>query len=149
MPLCAAFLLAPYGFLAGAALGGRVGSLALFWLPLAQIAATLISYTLLLRRVRMPLGMVLLHAVTVGAIVLVTTQSAYQVIPGGGITRKRRTYDFPSRNVPVPGVRVGLRRIRLAAELPLARLVLAALLVVLARRPIVQAVLPWLQRFRS
>ncbi len=78
MPLCAAFLLAPYGFLAGVALGGRVGSLALFWLPLAQIAAALISYTLLLRRVRMPLGMVLLHAVTVGAIVLVTTQSAYQ-----------------------------------------------------------------------
>ncbi len=71
------------------------------------------------------------------------------MILGGGITWKGRTYDFASRNVPVPGVRVGLRRIRLAAELPLARLVLAALLVVLARRPIVQAVLPWLQRFRS
>lgn len=134
-PLCAAFLLAPYGFAAAAILSAHVGSIALFWLPLCQIAAVLASYALALRRFRMPLGMVLLHAVTVGAIVLFTVQSAYQATLGGGIIWKGRTYDFGARrHGAVRLARARARRIRLAAELPVARLLLAALLVVLGWR---------------
>ncbi len=133
-PLCAAFLLAPYGFVAAAILGRHVGSLALFWLPLCQIAAVLASYALLLRRFRMPLGMVLLHAVTVGATVLLTVQSAYQATLGGGITWKGRTYDFASQRPGRRLARAAMTRVRLTDELPVARLLLAALLVVLGWR---------------
>ena len=135
VPLCAAFLLAPYGFVAASVLTGHAGSIALFWLPLCQIAAILTSYALLLRRFRLPLGMVLLHAVTVGAIVLFTIYSAYQATLGGGVAWKGRTYDFGTRrNGWWRRVLAGLRRIPLDAELPIARLVVAALLVVLGWR---------------
>lgn len=135
MPLCAAFLLAPYGFVAWAALSGRAGNLALFWLPLCQIAVILASYALLLRRFHQPLGMTLLHAVTVAAIVLFTVQSAYQVIFGAGVTWKGRTYDFAAHRRGLGWhAHAGARRIRLTAELPVARLLLAALLVVLGWR---------------
>jgi chlorobactene glucosyltransferase len=128
MPLSVAFLLAPYGFIVAAVLSSHMGSLALFWLPLCQVAAILSSYALLLRRFGLPPGMALLHGVTVAAIVLFTVQSAYQATLGGGIAWKGRTYDFGSQR------RGQRRRIRLAAELPVARLLLAALLVVLGWR---------------
>ncbi|HEX6797975.1 MAG TPA: glycosyltransferase [Ktedonobacterales bacterium] len=129
-PLCAAFLFAPYGFVAAALVGGHVGSVALFWLPLCQIAAILASYALLLWRFRLPLVMVAFHAATVAAIILFTLYSAYQATLGGGVTWKGRTYDFGARR---HGVRLR-SRIQLAVDPALARLLLAALLVVLGWR---------------
>ena len=131
-PLCAAFLFAPYGFVAAALVGGHVGSLALFWLPLCQIAAILASYALLLWRFRLPLVMVAFHAATVCAIILFTLYSAYEATLGGGVTWKGRTYDFGARRESRTGPR--FRRLPLTVDPAVARLLLAALLVVLGWR---------------
>jgi chlorobactene glucosyltransferase len=123
---CVAIFLAPYGFLA-AALITRQSSVALLWLPLAQIALIWASYLLLASRFYLRRRLVVLHAGIILAIILFTLYSAYQSIFGAGVAWKGRTYQFGARRRP------GLR-IRVAAPLPLVRLLLAGTLIVLGWR---------------
>jgi hypothetical protein len=131
VPTVAAVLLAPYGFvvagLGGFARGVDVDawtSIALLWLPLAQVALLWVSYALLVCRFQLPRRIVVLHAVTILATILLTVQSAYQVTLGDGVAWKGRTYRFSG-----PDRRATRRRQSATFELPTARLLIAALLV--------------------
>lgn len=123
LPLCVAFMLMPYIFLASGIISQRL-SLALFWLPLAQVAVLGAAYWLPLRRLHLPRGVVILLPVTILAIILYTMHSAYQVMLGDGIIWKGRTYAFGRWRRTGP-------RIRIATELTLARLLIALLLILL------------------
>ncbi|HEV2461331.1 MAG TPA: glycosyltransferase [Ktedonobacterales bacterium] len=117
----AAVLLAPYGF-AIAGVVNRRADVVLLWLPLAQVALLWVSYLLLLWRFQLPRRIVVLHAATILATILLTLQSAYQVTLGDGVAWKGRTYHFGGA-----GPRAG-RRVGVAVELPAARLAIAVLL---------------------
>jgi chlorobactene glucosyltransferase len=135
LPICAVLLLGPYAFLV-VALIDRQASATLLWLPLGQIAAMWTSYLLLAQRFQLRRRMVFLHAGTVLAIFLFTLYSAYQVMFGGGVAWKGRTYQFGARRQRVR--RLALLgvwlRTRVAAGLPAVRLLIAAALVVLGWR---------------
>ncbi len=103
--------------------------MALLWLPLAQVALLWVSYLLILWRFQLPRRMVVLHAATILATMLLTMQSAYQVLLGDGVAWKGRTYRFSSTRRQA-GQRTG-RRWGVAVELPGARLVIVALLLAL------------------
>jgi chlorobactene glucosyltransferase len=127
LPATAAVLLAPYGFaIAGIiadALNRRVDA-ALLWLPLAQVGLLWLSYLLILSRFGLPRRMVVLHAATILATIVLTVQSAYEVTLGSGVAWKGRTYRFRRT-----AWRAGLRhRDGVAVELPAVRLTIAALL---------------------
>jgi chlorobactene glucosyltransferase len=121
--VCAAILLAPYGFAIAGIIERRTGA-ALLWLPLLQVALLLGSYLLIVWRFRLPRRIVVLYAATILATILVTLQSAYQVTLGDGVAWKGRTYRFGGRQ------RAG-RRARVVVELPAARLAAEVLLVLL------------------
>ncbi len=125
VPPCAAIFLAPYGFLATALITRQL-SVALLWLPVAQIALIWTAYLLMASRYYLRRRMVVLHAGIILAIILFTLHSAYQTTFGAGVSWKGRTYRFGGR-------RLGLR-IRVAAPLPLVRLALAVALVLLGWR---------------
>jgi len=125
IPAVAAVLLAPYGFAVAGIIGRRMEA-ALLWLPLAQVALLWVSYLLIVWRFQLPRRMVVLHAATILATILLTMQSAYQVLLGDGVAWKGRTYRFNSTRRRA-GQRTG-RRWGAAVELPGARLVIVALL---------------------
>src|SRR5258707_158065 len=125
IPAVAAVLLAPYGFAVAGIIGRRM-EVALLWLPLAQVALLWVSYLLILWRFRLPRRTVILHAATILATMLLTMQSAYQVLLGDRVAWKGRTYRFNSTRRQA-GQRTG-QRWGVVVELAAARLVIVALL---------------------
>lgn len=123
LPLCVAVMLLPYAFLVAVILSQRL-SLALFWLPLAQVAVLWAAYWLPLRRFQLPRGVALLFPATTLAIIVYTLHSAYQVVLGDGVVWKGRSYAFGRRQRSGPHTRI-------ATELALVRLLIAFLLILL------------------
>jgi chlorobactene glucosyltransferase len=121
---CGVLLLGPYVWLVVGIVAHQVTPWT-FWLPLLQIGLLWWSYLLVLQRVFLPRRLVWLHAVTILAIFVYTTYSAYQSTRGGGVYWKGRTYRFDRRRTrktaehPNP----------LGWELPAFRMCLAILLV--------------------
>jgi chlorobactene glucosyltransferase len=124
IPCCAAIFLAPYAFLAAGLLTRQL-SLALVWLPLAQIALAWVSRLLLAQRFHMSRSMALLHPVTMLAIIAMTLQSVYHSLFGSGVTWKGRAYQFHTAR------RASERGSLLAEALLVTRLALAGALVLL------------------
>jgi chlorobactene glucosyltransferase len=121
MAVCAAVLAAPYGFLIAGLIESRTDP-AWLWLPLAQVVLLLGSFALLVWRFKLPRRIILLQWAAILLMILVTLYSAYQVMLGGGIAWKGRTYRFG-------GARRTRRHAWIATVLAAARLAMVAVLV--------------------
>ncbi|HLY32266.1 MAG TPA: glycosyltransferase [Ktedonobacterales bacterium] len=127
LPCCAAVFLAPYGFLAWGLLS-HTFSIALCWLPLAQLGLIWLSYLLLIRRFHLRSGMLFLHGATILAIILFTAHSAFATMLGNGVSWKGRSYQFSVHRS------YSQLRVQLALALSVLRLLLIVLLIVLGWR---------------
>jgi chlorobactene glucosyltransferase len=124
---CIALFFLPYAFLAASLLTGQP-TIALFWLPLCQVLLTWTFRLLIAQRFHMRRWMSFLHAATMGATVLFTLQATYQALFGAGVAWKGRVYHFQGQ-----GKHPGTNK-QLAHLLPALRLGLASLLALLGWR---------------
>ena len=122
---CAALFIAPYGFLVESMLTHEFTA-ALLWLPLSQVLATWTMRLLLAQRFHMSRSIVVLHAATILATLLIGWHAAYQTLFGKGVAWKGRTYQFQRK-------RAGLS-LEPASLLATARLALAGALALLGWR---------------
>jgi chlorobactene glucosyltransferase len=97
MALVALLYLAPYAFLATSALHGD-RSIALFWLPLAQIAVALVIRLIIALKFRQPLWSALLHAFSQVMLLLIAFNSFRRSVFGKGPEWKGRSYPLSGRN---------------------------------------------------
>jgi chlorobactene glucosyltransferase len=91
MALVALLYLAPYAFLLFSALHGD-RSLALFWLPLAQVTVALVIRFMIAARFRQPLWSALLHALSQVMLLLIAFNSFRLSVFGKGPEWKGRSY---------------------------------------------------------
>jgi chlorobactene glucosyltransferase len=87
----AGIFLAPYGFVLQSLATDHI-SVALFWLPLLQIALIIGSQSLAIHRFHMRRGLAFLNAGTILATIFCTLFSAYRAVFGTGIVWKGRNY---------------------------------------------------------
>ena len=97
MTLVALLYLAPYGLLVTSALHGD-RSLALFWLPLAQIALALLIRLIIAVKFRQPVWSALLHALSQVMLLLIALNSFRLSAFGKGPEWKGRSYPLSGRN---------------------------------------------------
>ncbi|UWX57371.1 glycosyltransferase family 2 protein [Chlorobaculum sp. MV4-Y] len=96
MVLVALLYLAPYAFLLFSALHGD-RSLALFWLPLAQVTVALVIRFMIAARFRQPLWSALLHALSQVMLLLIAFNSFRLSVFGKGPKWKGRSYPLFGR----------------------------------------------------
>ena len=97
MALVVLLYLAPYGFLVTSALNGD-RSIALFWLPLAQITMAILIRLIITLKFRQPLWSALLHALSQVMLMLIAFNSFRLTIFGKGPEWKGRSYPKSGRS---------------------------------------------------
>lgn len=98
MALVALLYLAPYGFFVTSALHGD-RSLALFWLPLVQIAVALVIRLIIALKFRQPLWSALLHALSQVMLLLIAANSFRLSVFGKGPEWKGRNYPLSGQSL--------------------------------------------------